>query len=207
LRPLLVACALLISHAAAARVVSLEVLSQEPFADGASFGATGAYERVRAIAHGELDPAAAGNAVITDIARAPRNARGMVEYDTDVFILRPKDSDAGNHVMLFDVLNRGNKFALPWLNDAADNVNDPRTAADAGNGFTFRRGYTLVWAGWQPEIRHADHLMSIRVPVATESGQPIVRRIRFETAAGTRGPAVVRSVPLPYAPSTRTPPR
>ena len=199
LRPLLFAFALLLAHAASARVVSLEVVSQEPFADGAPFGATDAYERLRAIAHGELDPASAGNAVITDIARAPRNARGMVEYDTDVFILRPNDPDASNHVMLFDVLNRGNKFALPWLNDAADNVNDPRTAADAGNGFTFRRGYTLVWAGWQPEIRHADSLMSIRVPVAADGAQPIVRRIRFEIAAGTRGPAVVRSATLPYA--------
>jgi len=204
LQPLLFAFALLLSHAASARVVSLEILSQEPFADGTPFGATGAYQRIRAIAHGELDLAAPGNAVITDIARAARNARGMVEYDADVFILRPKDPEAGNHVMLFDVLNRGNKFALPWLDDAPDNnapgnANDPRTAADAGNGFLFQRGYTLVWAGWQPEIRHADNLMSIRVPVATDGGKPIVRHIRFEVAAGTRGPAVVRAAALPYA--------
>jgi len=196
---MLFAFAVLLSHAASARVVSLEVLSQDPFAGGASFGVSGAYERIRATAHGELDPTSADDAVIVDIARAPRNAQGMVEYDTDVFILRPKDTEAGNHVLLLDVLNRGNKFALPWLDDAADNVNDPRTAADAGNGFVLRRGYTLVWSGWQPEIRRADDLMSIRVPVATEDGKPIIRRIRFEIAAGTRGPAVVRSATLPYA--------
>ena len=58
-------------------------------------------------------------------------------------------------VLLYDVTNRGNKFLMSWINDAPEAgglaVNDPRTAADAGNAFTFRRGYTVVWSGWQPE--------------------------------------------------------
>ena len=75
----------------------------------ATFGDTGAYERVIGIARGELDPADPRNQLIVGIDRAPRNAAGMVEYETDLFILRPVDPAKGNHQLLFDVLNRGNK--------------------------------------------------------------------------------------------------
>jgi hypothetical protein len=34
--------------------------------------------------------------VITDIALAPRNANGKVEYETDVMIIRPVDRTKGN---------------------------------------------------------------------------------------------------------------
>ena len=45
--------------------------------------------RVIGIAKGEVDPSAPGNKGIALIDKAPRNARGMVEYETDFFILRP----------------------------------------------------------------------------------------------------------------------
>ena len=54
---------------------------------GASFGTVGSYEKIQGRAFGELDPASSLNAVITDIALAPRNARGMVEYAVDFYIL------------------------------------------------------------------------------------------------------------------------
>jgi hypothetical protein len=185
-----------------AHIVRLEILSQEPFADGASFGSAGSYVRIRAIAHGELDPAAPANAAIDDLARAPRNARGMVEYDTDVFILRPADPTKGSGTLLYDVTNRGNKFLMSWVNDAVEPangaVNDPKTLADAGNAFSFRRGWTVVWSGWQPESPTTNNGMVVRVPVATDQGKPIVRRIRQEIIAGTRGPEAVAVAALPY---------
>ncbi len=149
-----VLCAMLAAWAstAQAKITRLEIVSQEPFAGGARFGPAGAYVRIRAIGHGELDPAAPANAAIDDLARAPRNARGMVEYDTDVFILRPADPAKGSGTLLYDVTNRGNKFLMSWVNDAKEpancSVNDPKTIEDAGNGFSFRRGWTVVWSGW-----------------------------------------------------------
>lgn len=147
--------AMALPGAANARVTALQILAEEPFAEGASFGAAGPYVRVRATAHGELDPAAPANAGIAGLATAPRNAAGMVEYDADVFILRPADPARGAGVLLYDVTNRGNKFLMTWINDAPDTpgntgANNPRTAVDAGNAFSFRRGYTMVWSGWQP---------------------------------------------------------
>lgn len=42
-------------------------------------------------AFGELDPRDPQNAVIVNIDRAPVNARGMVEYVVDFYILKPVD--------------------------------------------------------------------------------------------------------------------
>ncbi len=199
-------CALLVAAPATARLTQLAVQSQEPFADGASFGDAGPYVRIRALARGELDPNDAANSGIALLGQAPRNARGMVEYVADVFILRPADPARGDGVLLYDVTNRGNKFLMSWLNDAPEppngSVNDPRTLADAGNAFTFRRGDTMVWSGWQPEVTGANNGMGIRVPIAAQGGLgpklDIVQRIRHEFVAGTRSVDAMQHIRLPY---------
>ena len=50
--------------------------------------------------HGELDPAHPLNAGIVDLDKAPRNARGLVEYSADFFILKPVDLAKGNGALL-----------------------------------------------------------------------------------------------------------
>src|SRR5262249_33232593 len=86
-----------------------------------------------------------------DLALAPRNARGKVEFSADVFILMPKKAGKGNGALLYDVNNRGNKLALGFFNNAPGS-NSPKSAVDAGDGFLFRRGYTVVWCGWIGEL-------------------------------------------------------
>ncbi len=177
---------------AQARITGIEITGIEPFADGAEFGAAGSYERVVGTARGELDPADPANAGIVDIALAPRNARGLVEYKTDLFILRPKDPARGSGTLLFEVLNRGRKFLFNWVLDApaqgVQAVNDPKTATDAGTGLVLRRGYTLVWSGWEADALRQQGGMAIDVPVATRGGQPIVELVRDELVSATRGP-------------------
>ena len=137
--------------AAHARITAVTIDAVESFAGGTAFGSVGAYERVSGTAKGELDPADPRNRGIVDIDKAPRNARGMVEYETDLFILRPADAAKGNRKILYEVNNRGRKFLLHWLMDApaqaAGANNDPRSPQDAGNGLFFRQGYTIVWSG------------------------------------------------------------
>lgn len=173
-----------------ARITQVRIDQVETFADATTFGATGAYQRVIGVAKGELDPADPRNAGIADIARAPRNAAGKVEYETDLFILRPIDPAKGNHHLLFDVLNRGNKLVIRALNELSppDDSNDPMTSAQAGDGFLFRRGYTLAWAGWDPDAPTRNHGMTIRIPALPE----IVQEIRDEFASGTRGPELTQ---------------
>ena len=71
------------------------------------------------------NPSDLKNAIIQDIALAPRNARGMVEYVTDVEILRPADRQKGNGVLFFNVVNRGNKHGIVSYNaDVPQRVTD-----------------------------------------------------------------------------------
>src|SRR5262249_37183871 len=147
--------------------------------EGKSFGATGPYERITAIAHFAVDPDHPRNRGIIDLSLAPRNADGKVEFEADVFILAPKDPARGNGALFYDVNNRGNKLALGFFNSPA-RTNAPRTAADAGDGFLMRRGYTVVWCGWIGELLPGDHRLLLRPPVATDHGKPIRGIVRYE---------------------------
>jgi hypothetical protein len=189
---------------AAAGITRLEITRTEPFAQGAEFGTVGAYVKIVGVAHGELDPAARGNAGIVNLDRAPRNARGMVEYAADFYVMRPAEPHRGNRVLLYEVTNRGRKLLLPWLHDAKDTtpgaINEPALREHAGNEFAFRLGYTLVWSGWDPDAPAANGGLRIRVPVATRDGQPIVRVIRDEFVFETR--VTTPTAPLSYEAAT-----
>ena len=187
-----------------AGIIEVNVQSVRPFADGAAFGAAGAYERVTGTAKGELDPADARNRVIRNLDRAPKNARGMVEYEVDFDLLRPVDAAKGNRKILFDVTNRGRKFLLSWLMDGSglpQNANNPLTLADAGNALFLRQGYTIAWTGWDPDAPKTNNGMVIKVPVATDNGRQVVRTIREELVSATRGP-VLREFTLLYDAAT-----
>ncbi|MCJ2133773.1 hypothetical protein MKK69_06775 [Methylobacterium sp. J-026] len=177
---------------ASARIVGIDITAVEPFADGAGFGQAGPYERVIGFARGEIDPADPANAGIADIALAPRNARGLVAYRTDLFILRPKDPARGSGTLLYEVLNRGRKFLFNWVLDApaqaGQAVNDPRTARDAGTALVLNRGDTIVWSGWEADALRQNGGMAIDVPVALRDGKPITGTVRDELVSGTRGP-------------------
>ena len=171
-------------------LLSIDIQAVEPLADGAAFGAAGAYERVIGTAKGEVDPADPANKGIALIDEAPRNARGMVEYTTDFFVLRPKDPEKGNGRILYEVNNRGRKMLFGNIADGPQGVNDPKTMADCGNGFPMRMGWTIVWSGWDPDAPRANRGLGLTAPVATENGQPIVQWVRDEFVSGTRGGAL-----------------
>ncbi len=147
---------------------------------GTSFGKVGTYEKIQGRAFGELDPSNPLNAVITDIALAPRNARGMVEYAVDFYILRPADPTRGNRVMVFDVTNRGNKMTYLPLSFPFRGPgrylpnNDPCGPDDAGTGLLMRQGNTIVWTGWDATAPPGGGRMTLTVPVAEIDGKPII---------------------------------
>ena len=175
--------------AAAAHITDITVTRVQPFADGASFGDAGAYERVSGTARGELDPFDVRNRGIVNLDKAPRNSGGNVEYTVEWDMLRPVRG--GNRKLLYDVTNRGRKFVLHWLLDGAGpTANNPLTAADAGNALLLRQGWTILWSGWDPEAPKANHGLSLTVPVARNGAEPIVRIVRDELVSGTRGPVL-----------------
>jgi hypothetical protein len=119
-----------------AGITRLEITRVEsPTFDGQSFGNGGQYEKLVGRAFGQVDPSDPRNAVITDLSLAPRNSSGMVDYVTDIFILKPLDPTRSNHRLFFDVNNRGDMRALGSMDNATTGANDPTTAGDGGNGF------------------------------------------------------------------------
>src|SRR5947208_15194179 len=182
--------------------LEIRITAIEPLAEGRAFGEVGPYLRVRGTAKGELDPAVPQNQVIVDLDKAPRNARGLVEYETDFFMLRPEDPGRTHGVLVYDVTNRGRKRLFAMLDDAPGEspaeANDPKTARDAGIGFSLGRGYSLVWSGWDPGAPSANNGLGARFQTAMENGRPITGRIRHELHIGTRTPGKGDIVPLPY---------
>jgi hypothetical protein len=168
LLPITLAC---ISPPAEARITSIQINSRVLAYGGASFGSVGQYETLRGVAFGEVNPNDPLNEVITDIKLAPRNARGMVEYNMDFWISKPVDMSRANGTLLHDVPNRGRVRSLE-LNVSGSGENT------AGDGFLQRQGYTLSDNGWQGDVATG---LQIRLPVArNKNGSEITNRIRAE---------------------------
>src|SRR5262245_49184073 len=112
-RLIALACAFaMASRPAEGRITKLVITTvQSPTFAGTSFGSVGPYEKLAGRALGEIDPSDPRNATITDLAAAPRNAAGMVEYAMDVYILKPVDMAHASGKLFYESNNRGLKLA------------------------------------------------------------------------------------------------
>ena len=178
--------------------IELRITEREPFADGCSFGDAGPYERLVGRASFAVDPDAPAYADIVDLDTVPRGSGGLVEYTTDVCMLKPVGP--GNRRLFFGYGNRGNKRELQFFNDAPAS-NNPRTLRDAGNGFLMRRGYAVVWAAWEGDLLPGDGRMLLDVPVASGAAGPLTGLVRSEFIADRSG---ITTYPLSGWVSTRS---
>lgn len=159
-------------------------VSRVDIAARADLGRSG-YEKIVGTIHFAVDPRAPRNRSIVDVDKAPVNAKGLVEFSSDLYILRPK-ATPGNGVALMDILNRGNKIALTGFNRGG--LPDPSTEDDLGDRFLMRFGYTLVWVGWEFDVPASrPNAMRIRVPVATDDGKRITGIVSARWTANASG--------------------
>ena len=174
---------------AQARVERVEILSRQAFAPGTEFGTAGAYEKLRGRAWFALDPDAAANAAIADLKFAPRNNRGLVIFNAEFLVLRPREAARGNGMLLYEVNNRGGIGILRQINEARSS-NDPVTVQEAGNGFLFRQGYTLIWSAWAADVATApgEKRMVLDAPVATDRGRPITGKVAYDLIVNAPAP-------------------
>src|SRR5713226_2462183 len=70
------------------------------------------YEQITGKVHFAVDPKLPANRIITDIDRAPRNAKGLVEFSADLYVLKPRDAAKSNGTALVEISNRGGKGLL-----------------------------------------------------------------------------------------------
>lgn len=131
-----------------AGVERFEIVSRAPAFGGAVFEGGGAYEKIVAVAHMRIRPGDPANRIIADLDQAATRG-GWVRYKSKVIIVRPRDPVASSRVLLVDVPNRGGRLFPVMANDADGGLD---SEAAAGNGFTMRRGHTMVWIGWQGDV-------------------------------------------------------
>jgi alpha/beta hydrolase family protein len=162
---------------ASAQAVRLEITSREPMSNPS-------FELIRGKIHGETDPKDPHNTIIQDLALAPRNGRGKVEYLATFALAKPIDLSKASRVLIYSVVNRGNGQAV--ANAEGD--------------------ITLV-SGWQGDVIPSANNQTIAVPIARQrDGSPVTGRVvaRFFDIAEGRHTAPIRlaslGTPQPYPP-------
>src|ERR1700685_2735035 len=67
------------------------------------------YEQITAKVYFAVDPKLAANKIIVDLDRAPRNEKGLVEFSSDLVVMKPKDPAKSSGTALLEISNRGRK--------------------------------------------------------------------------------------------------
>jgi Alpha/beta hydrolase domain len=165
------AASMLVATDADARLTKLTIVTRTTAFGGFSFPGIGTYEKIYGQYTGELNPNDPHNAVITDIALAPRNAAGNVVYTADFYILKPTDLSKGAHKVMYEPPNRGGK-TYGTLNRTSGNTNDPAAITDGAmlaQSFLWARGYTTMFTGWDfaAGTDNSGFNSTITVPIAT----------------------------------------
>ncbi len=117
-------CAALITTAADARVVRLEIQRREPILSGKLFGGAGSYEKLVGKVHFALDPKAAINSASWTSTWRPGMPRAKSNSPPTSSCSSPVDPKKGNHRLFYEVGNRGGKSMLGYF-QKAKNSKDP----------------------------------------------------------------------------------
>jgi len=181
------------SDARVTRIVVDRIVSPVIFPPGQ--GQDIPYETITGRAFGELDPMDPHNAIITDIALAPRNANGKVEYIATFFIVKPVDMSLSSGLMWHDVPNRGGRITI---------TPDLRNSHDVG-----------LSSGWQGDNAGATVVPAnasalspvtpsnnewVKTPVLAGVQGQILARIINRSGLGAQ-PLNVMGNPIPYFPA------
>ena len=151
-----------------ARVTRVEVTGRSVMA-----ATTPATERIWAKVYFAVRPEAAANRGIVDLDKARRNAQGEVEFSADLLVIRPLAG--GNGSMLLEIPNRGGTGLLGLVDGGAA---VPTSAAEMGDAWLLRQGFTFASLGWQWDVERAPGKLALDAPVATDKGRPITGLLR-----------------------------
>lgn len=130
------------------------------------------YEVIKGHFTGEIDPDAPENAIITDLALAPRNVDGKVEYSSNFAIVKPVDISTATGVLYDMIPNRGNGESIAPDGD----------------------GHVRVMTGWQGDTPPEKNLYTATVPIArNEDGTSITGPVFVRFVSMRNG---VKTLPL-----------
>ena len=130
----------IIADTARAELTRIEIASKAPYG---TFRA-GDYVIWQGKVHGDLAPQEA----IPGLDKAPRNARGRVDYAARIVLVMPGDAGRGNGTLLVDVPNRGRAYAQALYNSPRDEPFSSGTF-EQGTGFLQDYGYSVAEVYWE----------------------------------------------------------
>ena len=139
------------------------------------------YEQITGKVYFAVDPKLPANRIIADIDLAPKNAKGLVEFSSDLIVLRPKDAAKSNGTALLEISNRGNRGMLGMFD--LNNGRQLRTKEDFGDPLLFDQGFTLVWVGWEFDVPDRAGLMHLYAPVIKGLTGPVRSEIEMDKKA------------------------
>ena len=163
-----------------------------------SYGTVGTYQKLTGTLAGEVDPKDPHNAIIQDLALAPVNNRGLVDYSAEFVLIKPKDMSKSNGVLRYDAPNRGNILTL---------VNPMANPSDAEY---LERGYSLLYSAWQGDVpKSSAARLTLTVPVAKNAdGSSITGPYRAELILSAATPVIAlpsgvfNGSMIPYTPAS-----
>ena len=150
---------LVLAGVAGAEVVKIDVLKRDDF---------GTHERVIGRVHYAVDPKVPANKAIADLAFAPTNANGKVEFEGDLLLFLPKLAASARGTVFLEVVNRGRDQSLALMSAARQSDLAPEHW-NLGDEFLLKQGFTVAFIGWQFDVRPGDGL-ALKVPTAPVSG-------------------------------------
>ncbi len=166
----IVIASLLVSFTALADIERIEITSRETLSDS---NVDFSYQSISGVAYFTLDPNEDLNGAVTDIAYAPVNSDGLVEYAADFRLLVPSVSVA-NGGLLYNVNNRGGSVFPP-----------ERSLLHPLSGM----GFTYLATGWINELSPRDGRLRLHAPIVGSSQQRITGQVRYEVGVGVAGEA------------------
>ena len=166
----IVIASLLVSFTALADIERIEITSRETLSDS---NVDFSYQSISGVAYFTLDPNEDLNGAVTDIAYAPVNSDGLVEYAADFRLLVPSVSVA-NGGLLYNVNNRGGSVFPP-----------ERSLLHPLSGM----GFTYLATGWINELSPRDGRLRLHAPIVGSSQQRITGQVRYEVGVGVAGGA------------------
>ena len=153
------------------------------------------YEEIIGKVYFAVDPKLPRNQIIVDLDRAPRNAQGLVEFSSDLYVLKPKDPAKSNGTALLEISNRGGKGLFSMFDLSSSR--QLRTAADLGDPLLFESGYTLVWVGWEFDVPDRSGILKLYAPVIHGITGPVRSEIMVDRRATTA--SLGDRAQIPYA--------
>lgn len=129
------------------------------------------------VAHLVIDPHHAANARTVDLAAAAGDD-GSVRFRADYRLVRSEDDGADK--LLVVVPNRGMVGAVPFSRGLRPGYGFLDDGVDAGDGFLLRRGWAVLWCGWQWDLVRGPGRIGLDAPLARRDGAPITGQVRVE---------------------------